>query len=78
MRYLCVCDIYELPTLPDLRAWAVAHRTRVTYLGPTLEGHPLYGATEGPVTRVARERRPDPHPHRLLWVSPLERPEVDQ
>jgi hypothetical protein len=35
---VCVCDIRELPTLQDLHAWAAAHRTRVTYLGPTLEG----------------------------------------
>ncbi|WP_223838644.1 hypothetical protein [Nocardiopsis deserti] len=69
---VCVCDIRELPTVQDLRAWAAAHRARVTYLGPTLEGQPLYGASRGPVTRVARECRPDPHPHRLVWASPLE------
>lgn len=67
-----VCDIQELADLPALYTWAAAHGTCVTYLGPTLEGEPLYGATRGPVTRVAREHCPDPHPHPLSWHSPLE------
>ncbi|WDZ91706.1 hypothetical protein [Nocardiopsis sp. HUAS JQ3] len=75
---VCVCDIRELPTLQGLRAWAAAHRCRVIYLGPTLEGQPLYGATRGTVTRVAREHRPDPRPHRLVWASPLEHLVVDR
>ncbi|WP_160051415.1 hypothetical protein [Nocardiopsis sp. FR26] len=67
-----VCDIRELDSLPALYAWAAAHGARVTYAGPTLEGEPVYEATRGPVTRVAREHRPDPYPHPLVWRSPLE------
>ncbi|WP_304452016.1 hypothetical protein [Nocardiopsis sp. YSL2] len=66
-----VCDIRELPSLRALSAWAGSHGTRVRYLGPTLEGEPVWGATRGPVTRVARGSRPDPHPVPLVWSSPL-------
>ncbi|WP_053618160.1 hypothetical protein [Nocardiopsis sp. NRRL B-16309] len=68
-----VCDLHELATLAELRAWARAHGTRVRYLGPTLEGRPLYAATRGPSSRVVVDPRPDPHPRPLVWHSPLER-----
>lgn len=67
-----VCDIKELPDRAALTVWARARGVRVRYLGPTLEGHPVYGATYGPLTRVAREHRRDPHPRQLVWHSPLE------
>lgn len=68
-----VCDIRELPGMTALNAWARTHNTTVRYLGPTLEGQPLYGATRGSVTRVARDHRRDPHKLPLVWESPLER-----
>jgi hypothetical protein len=71
-RQHTVCEVRELPSMAALSAWADAHRVRVRYLGPTLEGEPVWGATRGAVTRVAREHRPDPHPHPLVWKSPLE------
>ena len=67
-----VCDIRKLADLEALRAWARAHRTTVTYLGPTLDSKPLYGATRGATTRVAVGPDPDPHPQPLSWRSPLE------
>jgi hypothetical protein len=72
MKPRTVCDIRELASLRALSAWARTHRTRVRYLGPTLEGEPVWGATRGSVTRVARGNRPDPHPLPLVWSSPLE------
>ena len=45
----------------------------MTYLGPSLEGHAVYGAIDGPFVRlVVDTTRPDPHPHPLSWESPLE------
>jgi hypothetical protein len=67
-----VCDIRELPSVNALVRWARDHRARVRYLGTTLEGRAVYGATRGPVTRVARSAEPDPHPRTLAWESPLE------
>ncbi|WP_082376942.1 hypothetical protein [Nocardiopsis sp. NRRL B-16309] len=67
-----VCDIHELADMQTLTTWAHEHRTHVRYLGSTLEGEPLWGATQGPATRVARGHRPDPHPLPLVWKSPLE------
>ncbi|WP_304452539.1 hypothetical protein [Nocardiopsis sp. YSL2] len=67
-----VCDLREVATLAELRAWALAHGTRVRYLGPTLEDRPLYAATRGPATRVAVGTGPDPHPRPIVWHSPLE------
>ncbi|GAB2508610.1 hypothetical protein HNR10_003918 [Nocardiopsis aegyptia] len=72
MKPRTVCDIRELPSLRALSAWARTHGARVRYLGPTLEGEPVWGAVRGPVTRVVRGRRPDPHPTPLVWSSPLE------
>ncbi|MEV2277470.1 hypothetical protein AB0I72_17985 [Nocardiopsis sp. NPDC049922] len=71
-----VCDIRELPTVSELRAWADAHGARIRHLGADLENHPVYGATRGHVTRVARGPRPDRHPHALVWHSPLENREA--
>ncbi|WP_435107130.1 hypothetical protein [Nocardiopsis synnemataformans] len=71
-----VCDIHELPDLPALTTWAHQHGTKVRYLGPTLEGKPVYGATQGAVTRVVVEQQPDPHTHPVIWKSPLERLEA--
>lgn len=68
-----VCDIRELPGMTALNAWAREHEATVRYLGPTLESKPLYAATRGAVTRVARGRRRDPHALPLVWTSPLER-----
>lgn len=67
-----VCDLRELPTMAALTAWATAHGARVTYLGPDLQGHPVYAARRGPVTRVVTVPGRDPHPHPLAWHSPLE------
>lgn len=67
-----VCDIRQLPTMDALTTWAAEHRARVRYLGPNLEGHAVYGATRGHVTRVAVEDERDPHPGPLVWQSPLE------
>ncbi|MFJ9555804.1 hypothetical protein ACIRPH_18460 [Nocardiopsis sp. NPDC101807] len=55
-----------------LSAWATAHGAAVTYLGPDLQGHAVYAARRGPVTRVVTVPGPDPHPHPLTWQSPLE------
>ncbi|OLT29409.1 hypothetical protein BJF83_11790 [Nocardiopsis sp. CNR-923] len=71
-----VCDIRELSTVSELRAWASAHGARVRHLGPDLENRPVYGATRGHVTRVARGPRPDRYSHALVWHSPLETPEA--
>ncbi|GAA1449265.1 hypothetical protein [Nocardiopsis tropica] len=67
-----VCDLRELPTMAALTAWATAHGAAVTYLGPDLQGHAVYAARRGPVTRVVTVPGPDPHPHPLTWQSPLE------
>jgi hypothetical protein len=68
-----VCDLRELPDRTALTAWAHAHGTRVTYLGPSLEGHAVYAAITGPIVRlVVDTTRPDPHPRPLIWESPLE------
>ncbi|MFD3688677.1 hypothetical protein ACFWTE_28110 [Nocardiopsis sp. NPDC058631] len=67
-----VCDIRDLPTMAALAQWAAAHGARVTYLGPDLQGHPVYGARRGPVVRVVFAPGRDPHPHPLSWRSPLE------
>ncbi|MEU0242149.1 hypothetical protein ABZ234_31110 [Nocardiopsis sp. NPDC006198] len=67
-----VCDLRELPTMAALTAWATAHGAAVTYLGPDLQGHAVYAARRGPVTRVVTVPGPDPHPHPLTWHSPLE------
>lgn len=67
-----VCDIAELESLAALHQWARTHHTNVRYLGPTLEGTPVYAATRGPVTRVARGEGPTPYPQPLVWSSPLE------
>jgi hypothetical protein len=67
-----VCDIRELPDVPALYRWARRHRARVRYLGTTLEGRAVYGATRGHVTRLARSAESDPHPRALVWASPLE------
>ena len=67
-------DIRELSDLPSLYRWAAEHRTRVQYLGPNLEGAPVWGARKGAVTRIAVERdRRDPFTSPLTWESPLER-----
>ncbi|MFI6574229.1 hypothetical protein ACIBFB_00405 [Nocardiopsis sp. NPDC050513] len=71
-----VCDIRELSTVSELRAWAAAHGARVRHLGPDLENRPVYGATRGHVTRVARGACPDHRPDTLVWHSPLEPPEA--
>ncbi|GAA1452934.1 hypothetical protein [Nocardiopsis tropica] len=67
-----VCDLRELPTMAALTAWATAHGAAVTYQGPDLQGHAVYAARRGPVTRVVTVPGPDPHPHPLTWQSPLE------
>ncbi|XKK41704.1 hypothetical protein HFP72_16340 [Nocardiopsis sp. ARC36] len=67
-----VCDLRELPSMAALTAWATAHGATVTYLGPDLQGHAVYAARRGPVTRVVTVPGPDPHPHPLTWHSPLE------
>ncbi|KOX16947.1 hypothetical protein [Nocardiopsis sp. NRRL B-16309] len=72
MKPRTVCDIRELPSLRALSAWARKHGTRVRYLGPTLEGEPVWGAARGTVTRVARGSGPDPRPLPLVWSSPLQ------
>lgn len=67
-----VCDIKNLDTLTALHEWATIHHTTVTYLGPTLENRPLYGATRDHYTRIAVAPGPNPHPPPLMWRSPLE------
>ena len=67
-----VCDIQNLDTIAALHQWATTHHTTVTYLGPTLENQPTYGATHGHHTRVAVAPGPNPHPPPLMWRSPLE------
>lgn len=69
-----VCDIRELPTLAELGTWAAEHRVRIRYLGADLENRPVYGATRGHITRLARDDGPDLHRHPLVWRSPLEDP----
>ncbi|MFF8768476.1 hypothetical protein ACF07Q_28510 [Nocardiopsis dassonvillei] len=72
-----VCDLREVPTRPALTAWASAHHTQPVYLGPDLQGHAVYAATDGPLIRVYVDAsRPDPHPRPLCWESPLERLEL--
>ena len=51
-----VCDIQSLDTVAALHEWATTHHTPVTYLGPSLENQPIYGATNGHHTRVAVAR----------------------
>ncbi|MCY9784658.1 hypothetical protein KIK06_12220 [Nocardiopsis sp. EMB25] len=67
-----VCDIRELPDVSALKQWAAERGTVVHYLGPDLKCHAVYAAAVGPVIRVARSRYRDPHPHTLVWESPLE------
>jgi hypothetical protein len=71
-----VCDIRELPTLAELDAWAAEHGVRIGYLGADLENRPVYGATRGHLTRLARDAGPDLHRHPLVWRSPLESTET--
>ncbi len=67
-----VCDIREFPSIQTLGFWAHTRRVPLRYLGPTLEGRAVYAATSGHTTRVAITAGRDPHPHPLVWRSPLE------
>ena len=72
-----ICDLSEFLSLNELATWARAHRTHPAYLGPDLQGHAVYAATDGPAIRVYVDTtRPDPHPRPLSWESPLERLKV--
>ncbi|MFV2195535.1 hypothetical protein [Nocardiopsis sp. LOL_012] len=66
-----VCDIRTLPTKDALRAWAREHGARVRWMGATLDGGEVWGATRGVVTRVC-VTAPDGRPHPAVWRSPLE------
>ncbi|MFV2194958.1 hypothetical protein [Nocardiopsis sp. LOL_012] len=66
-----MCDIRRLPDLPALDRWAARHRTRVRWLGATLEGGEVWGTTHGVTTRVC-VTAPDGRPHPPIWRSPLE------
>lgn len=71
------CDIRRLPTVAALTAWAGEHNARVRYIGPTLEGHAVYEASHGHVTRVAVDTTEmDTHQMPLSWASPLDHPSV--
>ncbi|WP_232832118.1 hypothetical protein [Nocardiopsis sp. FIRDI 009] len=67
-----VCDIRELPSMSALRTWAAEHGTTVRHQGWDLYGRPVYTATRGHVTRVARGRERAPGTRPLVWRSPLE------
>lgn len=67
-----VCEIREVSDLEALRRWADSNGAQVRYLGPTLEKHPVYGATRGHISRVAVGKEHDPHCTPLVWRSPLE------
>jgi len=67
-----VCDIQGLDTVAALHEWATTRHTPVTYLGPSLENQPIYGAIHGHHTRVAVAPGPNPYPPPLMWRSPLE------
>jgi hypothetical protein len=74
--YVCTCDIAELPDLPTLKAWAASRGVGVDYAGPDAQHRPVYTATCGVVTRVARGAGRDPAPIPVVWESPLERPDA--
>lgn len=66
------CDIREVASMAELRAWAAAVDTEIQRRGETLEGHPIYSATHGATTRVCVVAAPDHALPPVVWRSPFE------
>lgn len=68
-----VCDIRDAGTLAALCALCAQHHKPLHYLGPTLDGRPVYVMLHAGVEWVAAGTDRDDHPVPSTWHSPLER-----